>query len=307
MFKKKGLVVFFVLAILMNATAQQQNGLENPGLNGNIIISNFGPKTSTIVLKGTGFAANSENALDDVLNVYAIFGKAGRIVCSESTENCSATNNKGFLFLDRERFMAENIVVSFSSISADIFSVENPEKSGKLSLNLIEKVGNGIWAGKLVFAEKIYNFYAAELQKKLSAVERKNNIVGQCRANPRDPECKNLNFCRNHPDDEKCGKLEENFCRQHALDIRCKAFLKETCEKNPEKEFCGIKTRNGKKIITINPGHVKAGTGKNAVTGIIKNKAGKSKKTDSTEENKITINAGNGTGINGIRAGGKEE
>ena len=164
----------------------------------------------------------------------------------------------GVLWVGEERYKVKDIVVSNDTIEANIYSGD--EVVGTIAITSIVKQYETVWAGELEINDKQYNVYILEGARRFRPGELGEGLADYCGRYPMKcvqiakgiatqyctPEeaqtesCRKkiVEYCKDHPDDQRCIALKRAYCVLHPEDMRCRMELRKFCALNPADEKC---------------------------------------------------------------------
>ncbi len=210
------------------------------------------PYIRTLFFSGTGIASSPVDALD----FYTVKVAGGKVVLSDGN-----IIGRGTLVLDDQKFRLVDLVIEGDHARAKIFSVNADNSTsdlsevGNLDLTKVAKPSVDVWAGKMVFKEKNYNFYLINHKREFKAEEVAEKARNYCRDHPYDEKCKSVagylckenneecrlkvyKYCQDHKDDARCKELTLRYCAGNLKDARCRELNESYCNENPDSSYC---------------------------------------------------------------------
>ncbi len=161
----------------------------------------------------------------------------------------------GIIYIDNTKYLLKDINASAQSFFANIYD-KNNVLIGSILLTPVDTPGILVWAGTLEASNKTYNAYYLQFRASVQPVHLVSSVAEYCKEHPEDEKCYKFEkckedkeackkeierFCRNNPKSEKCEELWKGYCLRNIDDVRCREFLKEKCEEDPSLEFCTVK------------------------------------------------------------------
>ncbi len=241
----KLLVVALLLATAFSATAFAQPTTE--------------PVVKKLFLSARGILIGS----DDPMNIHSskIIAAKFKVVY----EGLSEEVNFGVLYVDNEKYKLKDIEADPESFLANVYD-KNNVLVGSVYLAPVETPGILVWAGSISVDNTSYNGYYLQYRAEVRPAQIVNNIAEYCKEHPEDEKCYKFEkckedpeackaeiarFCKLNPDSEKCKELWKGFCLRNLDDVRCREFLKKKCEEDPTQAFCVVREQAGKAFTTV--------------------------------------------------------
>jgi len=146
----------------------------------------------------------------------------------------------GVMIIDTRRFTLENINITNSSISGNIF--RNATQAGSFSVSSVIKNSRTAWYGAMTLNERNFNLYLLSLSRPITAQELGDKISNYCSINPGDSRCKAggimINFCKHDASNPVCREMLRNSCLNNPNDERCRTEFNNFCKDDPGANGC---------------------------------------------------------------------
>jgi len=225
------LLVALLLAIIFSATASAQAAGK--------------PVVKKLFLGAKGILIGSDDPMD--IHSSKIIAAKFKI----AYESISEEVNFGVLYVDNEKYKLKDIQADPESFLANIYD-KNNVLVGNVYLAPVETPGILVWAGNVSVNNTSYNGYYLQYRAEVKPAQIVNNIAEYCKEHPEDEKCYKFEkckedpeackaeiarFCKLNPDSEKCKELWKGFCLRNLDDVRCREFLKKKCEEDPTQSY----------------------------------------------------------------------